>query len=260
MITNPNMPPNVILYVNLGSLEPFVKSLDIPKRQLEREIKKISVENYSSYFPEVVFNRDTGKYLVVGNYITFNAYRFLYKPNLLIPCKAFYKLEEDERYLLTIDWMMKNNVNNWYDRHRIFTKLITDFEYSRSDLATFLNKEKSDIQFYLDPPPNVRNETVRQSEEKIINKISLQAFKNNHNKDYLYILILYQGLTITYEHLKYISWLRGNGIKFEECNLTLEQEHQLIDKAIHLKRDFLDEIRMAISDMQMKNGNSGPIT
>ena len=254
MITNPKMRPNECIYINLGSLEPYI-NLDIPKKQLAREIKKISSENYSSNIPEVVFNQESGKYQIVGNYTTFYAYASLYKSNILIPCKAFYTLEEDERYLLSIDWIMKNHVINWYDRHKIITRLIIDFKYSKTDLAIFLNKGTNDIRFYLEPPIHVKNETIHQGKERIINKISLEAFKKEHNKDYLYILTLINNFPITYDQLTYISWLRSKSIKFEECNLTIEQEHQLIDKALHLKVDFLNSIKEIINEMQLENGN-----
>ncbi|MGM8215911.1 hypothetical protein ACLIA0_10105 [Bacillaceae bacterium W0354] len=246
--------PNELLYVPLGNLQPFVSDLEIPKKQLLREKNKISVEINASVLPEIVFDQESCKYLVVGGYTTYFAYKSLYKPNRLVRCKAFYQLSEEQRYLLTIDWMMKNNVTNWYNRHKIITKLISGFKYTKEELATYLNKGNRDIQFYLDPPVNVKQNTIKQEQEKIINKISLEAFKNSHNKDYLYILVLYFGEKITQEKLDFIRWIRGNNIKFEECELTLEQEHQLIDKALNLKDEFLTEIKILINDMRIRNG------
>lgn len=238
--------PNELIYINLGSMEPFVKDLDIPKTQLKQEKKKLLAESNSSILPEVVFNRATGKYLVVGGYTTYYAYLDIINSNKLIPCKAFYHLAEDERYLLTLDWVLKNKVDNWYNRHDIITKLKVDFNYTKEELGTFLSKKTSYFNFYLDPPSNIKNITINQKRESTINKINREAFKHSHNKDYLYILVLHYGVPITDEQLKFIRWLRGNGIRFESCNLTLEQEHQLIDKALHLKEDFLNDIRMII--------------
>lgn len=253
MIKKPGLKPNELIYIPIGNLQPFISDLEIPVTQMRREKNKILGERYASTLPEVVFDQASSMYFVIGGYSTYYAYSQLYKPNRLIPCKAFYELFEDERYLLTLAWMMKNNITNWYNRYDIITKLMIAFHYSKEEIATFLNREPKDIQLYLDPPPNVQQRTLQQRKEKIINKISLEAFKHSHNKDYLYILVLYFGHTITHEQLKFISWLRGNDIRFEERQLTLEQEHQLIDKALNLKEEFLNEIRLLIQEMQKQN-------
>jgi len=245
--------PNEWLYIPLKSMVPYVVDLDIPKAQMKREINKIEKENNASSMPEVIFNNASGDYLVVGGYTTFYAYAKVANPNRLIPCKAFYELQEDEKYLLTLDWMMKNRVDNWYSRHKIITKLIVNFAYTEKELASFLNKEPKDIKFYLASPANIQTEAIRQGKESIINKIYLTPFKNNHNKDYLYINILYLGQHVTDDQLKFIGWMRGNGINFEERGLTLEQEHQLIDRALNLKDDFLNDIRVMINIMRMSN-------
>lgn len=151
--------------------------------------------------------------------------------------------------------MMKNGVSDWYNRHEVITKLIDEFDYTKLDLALILCKDNTDIQFYLNPPKKVESETIRQGKEKIINKISLEAFKHDYNKDYLYNLILRLGKNITLDQLKYIGWMRGNGIKFEERYLTPHQEQQLIEKALHVKEDFLSQIRVTINDMRLSNGD-----
>lgn len=255
MINNLETKPNELVYIPLSNMQPFIDDLEIPKMQLSREKNKISVEHYASNLPEVMYDQTINKYLIIGGYTTFYAYHELYNSYLLIPCKVFYQIKEDERFLFTLDWMMKNRVDNWYDRNAIITKLINDFHYTEQTLMTFLNKKSKDIQFYLDPPPHVGKITTQQNKEAIINKISLTPLKE-HNKDYLYILILYFDIPITHQQLTFISWIRGNRIKFEECELTLEQEHQLIDRALDLKEDFLNNIRTQIQAMQMLNMES----
>ncbi|QKY70205.1 hypothetical protein [Lentibacillus sp. CBA3610] len=247
--------PNELVYICLKWIIPTYVGLDIPTAQLNRERRKVSEENTSSILPEVIFDPSSGHYLLAGGYTTFYAYQLVHNPNTLVPCKVFYQLTEDERYLLTLDWMLKNNITNWYNRHDIITKLMRDFRYTLYDLNTFLKRPKKTIQRYLDPPPHIDRETIRQQKESIINKIDLEALKHEHNKDYLYILILYFGLHISDDQLKYLRWIRGNDIKFEECRLTLEQEQQLIDKALNLKQDFLEQIRSMINDMRIENGD-----
>ncbi len=142
MINYSRLLVNEFVFVPLESMEPFIQNLDIPKKQLSREIKKVNKEIYSSYLPEVVFDVKTCKYSVVGNYTTYYAYQHLYPKNRLILCKVFYDLEESEKYLITIDWMMKHRITNWYDRRDIITKLIYEFNLPKSELTTYLNKKK----------------------------------------------------------------------------------------------------------------------
>jgi hypothetical protein len=255
MNNTPRNRPNEIMYINIGSLKPFVENLNIPETQMQRTREKISKEKYASDLCEVVFNKKKGQYLVVGGYTTCYAYREVYAENLLIPCKVFYHLPKKELYLLTLEWMFKNNVTDWYNRHQIILKLHIQFHCSISELGTFFNKKANDIRFYLEPPESVKAETNFQRKERIINKISLAAFKHEHNKYYLYDLVLYKNVHVTGDHLIYMAWIRSNGIKFEECDLTPEQEHTLINRAIHLKRDFLNEIKRSIDEMRDRNGD-----
>ncbi|TRM10543.1 hypothetical protein FH966_01735 [Lentibacillus cibarius] len=255
MNDNPITRPNELVYINLQCIEPFIDDLEIPNRQFNLEQRKISNDRVSSILPEVTFDPTSGHYLLLGGYTTLFAYRSVHSSNTLVPCKAYYHLAEDECYLLTLDWVFKNNITNWYNRHDIITKLTTDFLYTENDLAAFLSKQKKDIQLYLAPPSHIETETVHQQKENIINKIYLQRFVHNYNQDYLAIRILYLNQNVTTEQLTFIGWLRGNGIKFEECHLTLEQEHRLIDSALNLKRNFLDQIRRTINEMRIQNGD-----
>lgn len=133
---------------------------------------------------------------------------------------------------------------------------MTEFQYTENGLAAFLSKPKKNIQFYFDPPSHIETETVRQNKEYLINKIYyLENFVHDYNKEYLAIRIIYFDENVTADQLKFIGWLRGTSIKFEEWNLTLEQEHLLIDSALHLKQNFLDRTREIINEMRINNGD-----
>ncbi|MBP1971405.1 hypothetical protein J2Z83_003544 [Virgibacillus natechei] len=100
------------IYINLGSIEPLLKDSEPPKKQLQHD--KMKGGNNALTLPEVVFDEVTGKYLVVGGYTSFYTYHTTYHANTLIPCKISYSLTENERYLVTIDWLIENNAHDLY--------------------------------------------------------------------------------------------------------------------------------------------------
>ncbi|WP_188206853.1 hypothetical protein [Alkalibacillus aidingensis] len=254
MTNNHELIRNLGIFINVEMMVPFVEDLSISKSKLEAEEWKVAHEQSASILPEVVFKPETGRYQVIGEYTTFYAYQKVHKPNILVKCKAYRSLSDGQKYLQTLKWMIRDSITDWYDRNKLINTLISDYGYTITYIANQINKTAQYIQYYLDPPEHVREEANRQRKEPIINRIREAPFKHEHNKEYLYKLVLYSNKNINQYHIKYyIAWIRGNGIKFEERNLTIEQEHQLIDMAINLKEDFLEQVRREINKMRVRN-------
>jgi hypothetical protein len=247
--------PNELMYINLGNIQPFISNLSIPSIQINRKIKKLAQENYDSELCELVFCKEKGKHLLVGGYTAYYAYSNQYNENRLVPCKIYYKLSEAEKYIVTLEWMFQNRIIDWNNRNNIVAALCTRFNIVTSDLAKHLNKENKTIQYYLDPDKRYEARARQTGKEGLINKINLESFQHVHNKHYLSKLVLEGNVHITDQQLTFIRWMRVNGVQFEKCGLTIQQEFLLIEKARSLKADFLHDVKRTINKMRGDNGD-----
>ncbi|MBM7571410.1 hypothetical protein [Aquibacillus albus] len=249
-----NLRPNQFTYIHPKNIEPLINNLKIPRIHIDRKLQKIQADVHDSEICELVLNEKTGNYILVGGYTSYYAYLENRNNNQLILCKTYDKLNESERYLLTLDWIFKNRIIDWHDRNQIIVKLHHEFNMTISEIANFLLKPAKVIKYYLKAPPQYSQRSKEMNAEGTINKIWLEAFKHRHNKEFLTEIILYKTQHITDQQLTFIGWMRGNRIKFEMHNLTSEQEHILMEKALSLKDDFLLEIKQTINSMRRENG------